>query len=71
MTDADAMRGGAARFEVLGQHLEYRWIGPRSEDAPAIAFLHEGLGHSPHSDHPDEVLEAAGRFVRETLDRGR
>jgi len=44
MTDADAMRGGAARFEVLGQHLEYRWIGSGPQDAPTIVFLHEGLG---------------------------
>src|SRR5713226_6517693 len=44
MTDADAMRGGAASFEVLGQHLEYRWIGPGPQDAPTIVFLHEGLG---------------------------
>jgi len=33
-----------ATFEVLGQRLEYRWVGPRPHDAPTIVFLHEGLG---------------------------
>jgi hypothetical protein len=32
---------GAASFEVIGQRLEYRWIGPRPGDAPTIVFLHE------------------------------
>ncbi|MCM3878406.1 MAG: alpha/beta hydrolase [Thermoanaerobaculia bacterium] len=33
-----------ASFQVLGSHLEYRWIGPKPADAPTIVFLHEGLG---------------------------
>jgi Alpha/beta hydrolase family len=52
---------GAARFEVLGQRLEYRWIGPRPEDAPTIVFLHEGLGClAMWRDFPDRMAFAAG-----------
>lgn len=37
--------GGAPDFfEVAGQRLEYRWIGPQPAQAPTIVFLHEGLG---------------------------
>ena len=54
------MPGGAARFEVVGQDLEYRWIGPRTGDAPAIVFLHEGLGClGMWRDFPDRVASAA------------
>jgi pimeloyl-ACP methyl ester carboxylesterase len=54
-------RGGAARFEVLGQHLEYRWIGPRPADAPSIVFLHEGLGClGTWRDFPDRMAAATG-----------
>jgi len=61
MTDADAMRGGAARFEVLGQHLEYRWIGSGPQDAPTIVFLHEGLGClGMWRDFPDRIASATG-----------
>src|SRR6266542_290287 len=61
MTDADAMRGGAARFEAFGQHLEYRWIGPGPQDAPTIVFLHEGLGCvGMWRDFPDRVVSATG-----------
>jgi pimeloyl-ACP methyl ester carboxylesterase len=38
---------------------------------PAESLVLESCGHSPHSDQPDEVLNAASRFVRETLGRGR
>jgi pimeloyl-ACP methyl ester carboxylesterase len=61
MTDSDTMRGGPARFEVLGQHLEYRWIGPPPEAAPTIVFLHEGLGClTMWRDFPDRVASATG-----------
>jgi pimeloyl-ACP methyl ester carboxylesterase len=51
----------AARFEVLGRHLEYRWIGPRPGDAPTIVFLHEGLGCvGMWRDFPDRLASAAG-----------
>jgi pimeloyl-ACP methyl ester carboxylesterase len=35
---------------------------------PAESLLLEHCGHSPHSERPDEVLEAAARFIRKTLD---
>jgi pimeloyl-ACP methyl ester carboxylesterase len=51
----------SARFEVLGQHLEYRWIGPRPDDAPTIVFLHEGLGcQEMWGDFPDRMASATG-----------
>ena len=37
---------------------------------PARSVLLARCGHSPHSEQPDEVLEAAGRFIRQTLDPG-
>ena len=52
---------GAARCEVLGQQLEYRWIGPRSSDAPSIVFLHEGLGClGMWRDFPERLASATG-----------
>jgi pimeloyl-ACP methyl ester carboxylesterase len=61
MTDADAMRDGAPRFEVLGRHLEYRWIGPPPDAAPTILFLHEGLGcQGMWRDFPDRMVSATG-----------
>src|ERR1035438_5818085 len=38
---------------------------------PAESLILEHCGHSPHSEQPDEVLEAAARFVRKTLVAGR
>lgn len=53
--------GVPPRFEVLGQHLEYRWIGPRPDEAPTIVFLHEGLGClGAWRDFPDRVASATG-----------
>jgi pimeloyl-ACP methyl ester carboxylesterase len=50
-----------ARFEVLGQSLEYRWIGPRPDDAPSIVFLHEGLGClGMWRDFPERIASATG-----------
>jgi pimeloyl-ACP methyl ester carboxylesterase len=40
-------------------------------NGPATSLVLARCGHSPHSDQPDEVLEAVGRFVRHTLDLGR
>ena len=55
------MESGAGRFEVLGQNLEYRWIGPGPAEAPTIVFLHEGLGCvSMWRDFPDRVASATG-----------
>jgi pimeloyl-ACP methyl ester carboxylesterase len=48
-----------ASFEILGQHLEYRWIGPRPDEAPTIVFLHEGLGClGMWRDFPDRIASA-------------
>ena len=59
MTDADT--GVPARFEVLGQHLEYRWIGPRPDVTPTLVFLHEGLGCvGTWRDFPDRLALATG-----------
>lgn len=61
MRKAGTLRGGGERFEVLGQGLEYRWIGARPEDAPTIVFLHEGLGClAMWRDFPDRLAAAAG-----------
>jgi pimeloyl-ACP methyl ester carboxylesterase len=38
---------------------------------PAESLVLAHCGHSPHSEHPDAVLEAASGFVRQTLDLGR
>jgi pimeloyl-ACP methyl ester carboxylesterase len=38
---------------------------------PAESLLLAHCGHSPHSERPDEVLEAATRFVLKTFDVGR
>ena len=38
---------------------------------PARSLVLPRCGHSPHSEKPDAVLEAAGQFVREKLDLGR
>ncbi|HKV08169.1 MAG TPA: alpha/beta hydrolase [Thermoanaerobaculia bacterium] len=48
-------------FEVLGQRLEYRWIGPGPGEAPTIVFLHEGLGSAGGwRDFPDRLATATG-----------
>ncbi len=50
-----------ATLEVLGNHLEYRWIGARPGDAPSIVFLHEGLGCvGTWRDFPDRLASATG-----------
>lgn len=46
---------------VLGQDLEYRWLGPGPEQAPTVVFLHEGLGSAElWRDLPDRVAAATG-----------
>jgi pimeloyl-ACP methyl ester carboxylesterase len=51
----------SSHFEVLGHHLEYRWIGPDPNEAPTIVFLHEGLGCAGMwRDFPDRVAAATG-----------
>jgi pimeloyl-ACP methyl ester carboxylesterase len=39
--------------------------------SPAESLVLARCGHSPHSDRPGEVLEAASRFIRRVLDLGR
>lgn len=47
--------------QVLGKNLEYRWIGPRPDQAPTIVFLHEGLGCAGMwRAFPDRVASATG-----------
>ena len=38
---------------------------------PAKSLLLPHCGHSPHSERPDQVLDAATRFIRKTLETGR
>ena len=42
----------------------------RQVKGPAESLVLPRCGHSPHSTHADEVLEAAGRFIREALRSG-
>src|ERR1700694_3990111 len=44
--------------------LEYRMIGPASDDAPTIVMLHEGLGSTGlWGDFPDQLQAATGTSV--------
>jgi pimeloyl-ACP methyl ester carboxylesterase len=46
---------------VDGRRLEYRWVGSAAEDAPAIVFLHEGLGSiTQWRDFPASLCEQVG-----------
>jgi pimeloyl-ACP methyl ester carboxylesterase len=48
-------------LEVLGRHLECRWIGPPPGDAASIVFLHEGLGCvGMWRDFPERLASATG-----------
>ena len=60
---------------VQGEEDEYGTL--RQVDAvltqvsgPARSLVLARCGHSPHSDRPDEVLEAVGLFLRQTLSAG-
>ena len=49
---------------IMGQDLEYRWLGPRPEQAPTVVFLHEGLGSAAlWRDLPDRVAATTGTGV--------
>jgi pimeloyl-ACP methyl ester carboxylesterase len=51
-------------IEVGESRLEYRMIGPPTDAAPTIVFLHEGLGSvGLWADFPDRVAEATGLGV--------
>jgi pimeloyl-ACP methyl ester carboxylesterase len=49
---------------IASQRLEYRMIGPRPDQAPAIVMLHEGLGSvGLWNDFPDRLQRATGLGV--------
>src|ERR1700742_3230517 len=49
---------------IASQRLEYRMIGPRPDQAPAIVMLHEGLGSvGLWNDFPDKLQQATGLGV--------
>ena len=49
---------------VGASHLEYRMIGPSTENAPTIVMLHEGLGSTRlWGDFPDQLQAATGAGV--------
>ena len=53
-------------LDLGDQQLEYRWVGPRPDQAPTLVLLHEGLGCvGLWGDFPDKLAEAvnAGVFV--------
>jgi pimeloyl-ACP methyl ester carboxylesterase len=55
MTDSQAFVAAG------GRRLEYRWIGPRGDEAPTLVFLHEGLGSaSLWRDFPDRLAAETG-----------
>ena len=46
---------------AAGHRLEYAWLGPDSDEAPTLVFLHEGLGSlATWKDFPNEVAAATG-----------
>jgi len=46
---------------IEGCRLEYRWVGPPTGSAPAIVFLHEGLGSiTQWKDFPAALCERTG-----------
>jgi pimeloyl-ACP methyl ester carboxylesterase len=46
---------------IADQHLEYRTIGPRPDEAPTLVLLHEGLGCvGLWNDFPDKLAKATG-----------
>lgn len=48
--------------DCAGHALEYEWVGASGAPAPALVFLHEGLGSIRQwRDFPAQVAKAAGR----------
>ncbi|TAM57721.1 alpha/beta hydrolase [bacterium] len=55
------MDAGTQRLTVDGRELELLWIPGAREDAPALVFLHEGLGSVQlWKDLPQQLVEATG-----------
>jgi pimeloyl-ACP methyl ester carboxylesterase len=51
-------------LDIDGQRLEYRFIGPRPDEAPTLVLLHEGLGCvGLWNDFPDKLSAATGAGV--------
>lgn len=51
-------------LHINGSDLEYRMLGPASEEAPTIVMLHEGLGSAAMwGDFPDRLQAATGMGV--------
>ncbi|HET9686057.1 MAG TPA: alpha/beta hydrolase [Pseudolabrys sp.] len=51
-------------LDIDGQRLEYRFIGPRPDEAPTLVLLHEGLGCvGLWNDFPDNLSAATGAGV--------
>jgi pimeloyl-ACP methyl ester carboxylesterase len=48
--------------DCAGRSLEYEWVGEAGAQAPALVFLHEGLGSIRQwRDFPAQVAQATGR----------
>ena len=48
-------------LDIGSQHLEYRMIGPRPDEAPTLVLLHQGLGCvGLWKDFPDKLQETTG-----------
>jgi pimeloyl-ACP methyl ester carboxylesterase len=48
-------------LDIGSEHLEYRMIGPRPDEAPTLVLLHEGLGCAGlWNDFPDKLQKATG-----------
>ena len=48
-------------LDLPPQRLEYRWLGPRPDEAPTLVLLHEGLGCvGMWGDFPDRLQAATG-----------
>jgi pimeloyl-ACP methyl ester carboxylesterase len=48
-------------LDIASQHLEYRMVGPRPDEAPTLVLLHEGLGCvGLWNDFPDKLAKVTG-----------
>jgi pimeloyl-ACP methyl ester carboxylesterase len=54
----------AGMLDLGDQQLEYRWLGPRPDQAPTLVLLHEGLGCvGLWGDFPERLGQATGMGV--------
>ena len=57
----DMTLSDSGSLSIGAQHLEYRMIGPRPDQAPTLVLLHEGLGCvGLWGDFPDKLQKATG-----------